>query len=128
MLSDFKTFLVKQNILALAIAVVVGAALGALVKAMVDDFIMPIITAGMPAGEWQTAVVEVGPVTFGIGHFAGALVNFLIVAFIAWRITKIFAKPEPVPAAPAMKDCQFCRMTISAAAVRCPHCTSQLAS
>lgn len=125
MIKEFKEFLLKQNIIALAIAVVVGTALNTLVKALVDDFIMPVIAAYGPGGEWQTATWDVGPVKFGIGDFIAALINFLIIGFVAWRIAKIFIKPEAeVP----KKDCPYCRMSIDAAAIRCPHCTSQLAS
>lgn len=124
MLKEFKDFLLKQNIIALAIAVVVGTALNTLVKALVDDFIMPIIAALGPGGDWQTATWDVGSVKFGIGDFIAALINFLIIGFVAWRISKIFIKPE-VDA--PKKDCPYCRMSIHAVAIRCPHCTSQLA-
>lgn len=125
MIKEFKDFLLKQNIIALAIAVVIGTALSTLVKALVDDFIMPIIAAFGPGGEWQTATWDVGPVKFGIGDFIAALINFLIIGFVAWRIAKIFIKPE---AEAPKKDCPYCRMSIDAAAIRCPNCTSQLAS
>jgi large conductance mechanosensitive channel len=124
MIKEFKDFLLKQNIVALAIAVVVGTALNTLVKALVDDFIMPIIVAIGPGGEWQTATWNVGPVKFGVGDFLAALINFLIIGFVAWRISKIFIKPE---AEAPKKDCPYCRMSIDAAATRCPNCTSQLA-
>ena len=125
--SDFRAFLLKQNVVALAIAVVIGAALNEVVKAVVDDLIMPIVAVALPAGAWQTYKWEVGPFAFGIGHFVAALINFLIVGLVAWRIAKAFIKPEPPSATPATKVCQFCRMTIDATATRCAHCTSQLA-
>lgn len=125
MMGEFKAFLLKQNIIALAIAVVVGTALNALVKALVDDFIMPIIVAIGPGGEWQKATWNVGPVKFGIGDFAAALINFLIIGFVAWRISKIFVKPA---AETPKRNCQYCKMEIDASATRCPHCTSQLAA
>jgi large conductance mechanosensitive channel len=59
-----------------------------------------------------------------VGDFLAALINFLIIGFVAWRISKIFLKPE---AETPMKDCPYCRMSINAAATRCPNCTSQLA-
>jgi len=124
MFKEFKDFLLKQNVVALAIAVVVGTALNALVKALVDDFIMPIIVAMGPGGEWQKATWDVGPVKFGIGDFFAAVINFIIIGFVAWRISKIFIKPEAV--AP-VKNCPYCRMSMDLAATRCPHCTSQLA-
>ncbi|HJQ54570.1 MAG TPA: MscL family protein [Gemmatimonadaceae bacterium] len=123
MLSEFQEFLLKQNVVALAIAVVVGTALNALVKAVVDDFIMPIIVAIGPGGEWQKATWSVGTVKFGVGDFLSAVINFIIIGFVAWRISKIFIKP----AAEAPK-CRYCKMEIDAAASRCPHCTSQLAA
>jgi large conductance mechanosensitive channel len=123
-IKEFKDFLLKQNIVALAIAVVVGTALNTLVKALVDDFIMPIIAAVGPGGDWQTATWNVGSVKFGVGDFLAALINFLIIGFVAWRISKIFIKPE---AEAPKKDCPYCRMSIDAAATRCPNCTSQLA-
>ena len=124
--NEFKAFLIKQNALALAIAVVIGAALNKVVTAIVDDFIMPIVGAATPGGEWQKATLDVGPVKFGIGDFLSAVLNFLIIGLVAWRITKLFIKPEPEAAKPATKDCPYCRMTIDAAATRCAHCTSQL--
>jgi large conductance mechanosensitive channel len=123
MLSEFQEFLLKQNVVALAIAVVVGTALNALVKAVVDDFIMPIVVAVGPGGEWQKATWSVGTVRFGVGDFLSAVINFIIIGFVAWRISKIFIKP----AAEAAK-CRYCKMEIDAAASRCPHCTSQLAA
>jgi large conductance mechanosensitive channel len=123
MLGEFKEFLLKQNVVALAIAVVVGTALNTIVKAVVDDFIMPIIVAIGPGGDWQKATWSVGSVKFGIGDFAAAVINFLIIGFVAWRISKIFIKPEAVS---PKRSCPFCRMSIEPAATRCPYCTSQL--
>lgn len=125
MLKDFKDFLLKQNVVALAIAVVVGTALNTLVKAIVDDFIMPIIVAIGPGGDWQKATWSVGSIKFGIGDFAAAVINFLIIGLVAWRISKIFIKPTPET---PKRTCPFCRLSIDAAATRCPNCTSQLAA
>ena len=124
MFKEFKEFLLKQNVVALAIAVVVGTALNTLVKAVVDDFIMPIIAAIGPGGAWQTATWSVGKVKFGVGDFIAAAINFIIIGFVAWRISKVFIKPA---ADAPKKNCPYCRMSIDAAAIRCPHCTSQLA-
>lgn len=124
MLKEFKDFLLKQNIVALAIAVVVGTALGALVKALVDDFIMPIVVAIGGGGEWQKATWSVGSVKFGIGDFMAAVIDFLIIGLVAWRISKIFIRPA---AEAPKKNCAYCRMSVDAAATRCPYCTSQLA-
>ncbi|HZE09130.1 MAG TPA: MscL family protein [Gemmatimonadaceae bacterium] len=125
MYTEFKDFLLKQNVVALAIAVVVGTALNALVKSIVDDFIMPVIVAIGPGGEWQKATWTVGSIKFGVGDFASAVINFIIIGFVAWRISKIFIKPT---AEPAKKTCPFCKMTIDPAASRCPYCTSEVAA
>jgi large conductance mechanosensitive channel len=123
MLKDFKDFLLKQNVVALAIAVVIATALNVLVKALVDDFIMPIVVAIGPGGEWQKATWSVGTVKFGIGDFLAAAINFLIIGLVAWRISRIFIKPA---AEAPKKNCPYCRMSMDPAATRCPHCTSQL--
>ena len=126
MLRDFRAFLIKENVLALAIAVIVGGAMNKLVTAVVDDFIMPIVAVATPSGEWQRATWNVGAVQFKVGDFLSALLNFIIVGFVAWRLARLFIKPAPAAAAPATKQCQFCRMNIDAAATRCAHCTSQV--
>ncbi len=122
---EFKAFMLKQNVVALAIAVVIGAALGKLVTAFVDDFIMPIVGAAIPGGAWREATWSIGRVEFLVGDFASVLLNFIIIGFVAWRVAKIFIKPDPE--APATKTCAFCRMSIDAAATRCAHCTSEVA-
>ncbi len=125
MWNDFKAFLLKQNALALAIGVVIGAAAGKVVTAIVDDFIMPIVGAASPGGNWQKATLDVGPVKFGVGDLASAFFNFLIVAVVVWQISKIFVRPVP-RADDSLKPCPYCKMSIDAGASRCPHCTSQL--
>jgi large conductance mechanosensitive channel len=123
MLKDFKDFLLKQNVVALAIAVIIASALTVLVKALVEDFIMPIVVAIGPGGDWQKATWSVGPVKFGTGDFLAAAINFLIIGLVAWRISRAFVKPAVE--APK-KSCPYCRMSMDPAATRCPHCTSQL--
>jgi large conductance mechanosensitive channel len=124
-IKEFKDFLLKQNVVALAIAVVIATALNTLVKALVDDFIMPIIVALGPGGDWQKATWSVGTVKFGIGDFLAAVINFLIIGFVAWRISRIFIKPA---ADAPKKTCPYCRMSMDAAATKCPYCTSQLSA
>lgn len=128
MLREFKAFILKENVLALALAVVMGAAFGKVVQAVVDDFIMPIVAAATPGGEWQKATLDVGSVKFGVGDFASVLLNFVIVGLVVWRISKAFIAEAPVVAAPATAQCPFCRTTIDALATRCAHCTSHVES
>ena len=124
MLKEFKDFFLKQNVVALAIAVIIATALNTLVKALVDDFIMPIVVAIGPGGDWQKATWTVGTVKFGIGDFIAAAINFLIIGFVAWRVSRIFVKPA---AEAPKKNCPYCRMPMDPAATKCPYCTSQLA-
>lgn len=128
MLREFKAFILKENILALALAVVMGAAFGKVVQAVVDDFIMPIVAVATPGGAWQKATLDVGTVKFGVGDFASVILNFLIVGFVVWRISKAFIPEVPASPAPATMQCTYCRMTIDAAATRCSYCTSHLIS
>ena len=136
---EFKAFLVKQNMLALALAFVVGAATNDVVKAIVDGFIMPIVGLATPGGEWRNWAVPLGdPVTAAdgtvtqnalqFGLFLSTLINFLIVAFVAWQITRWIIKPAPADEAkPATRACPYCKVEVDAAATRCAHCTSELA-
>src|SRR5688572_99836 len=109
MWKDFKAFLLKENVLALAIAVVLGAALGKVVTALVDDFIMPIVAVAVPGGSWRTMTIDAGPVRFLVGDFLGHLINFLIVGFVVWRISKAFIKPA---ATAPTQACPYCRMQV----------------
>lgn len=128
MWQEFKGFLIKQNAIALAIAVVIGAALNTLVQAIVNDFIMPVVAVVTPSGEWQKVVLNIGPLKLGLGDFLSALLNFLIIGFVCWRISKAFVKEAPAaPPAPS-KKCPYCKMDVDPAATRCAHCTSQLAA
>ena len=121
---EFKTFLITQNALALAIAFIIGAALNKVGTSLVDDIIMPIVAVASPAGAWRTATADLGPFHFGIGNLASAIINFLIVGFVAWRISKAFIRPTEKP---ATKTCPFCQMSdLDVRAARCPHCTSAL--
>ncbi len=123
MFRDFKSFLLKQNALALAIAVVLGAALNQVVTSIVDNFIMPLVALITPQSAWQDWAFTVGSSTFGVGKFLGALLNFIIVGFVVWRMSKLM---PAAPAAPATQDCPRCFSTIDARATRCPNCTADL--
>ena len=125
---DFKGFILRENVLALAIAVVLGAAVGKVVTAVVDDFIMPIVGVVAPGGAWQKATFDVGPVKFGVGDFFSVLLNFLIIGFVVWRISKAFIPAAPTPPGPVTKPCPYCRLSADPQATRCPHCTSDLST
>lgn len=128
MWQEFKTFLIKQNAIALAIAVVIGAALNTLVQAIVNDFIMPVVALVTPSGEWQKVVWTIGSLKIGVGDFLSALLNFLIIGLVCWRISKVFVKAAPAAPPAPTKKCPYCRMDVDPAATRCAHCTSELAA
>jgi large conductance mechanosensitive channel len=124
MWKEFKEFLLKQNALALALAVVIGVALNTVVQSIVNDLIMPLVTLVTSAGpDFKDLVIHIGTAKIGIGNLISAVINFIIVGFVAWRISKIVAPPP----SPSGKGCPFCKNQVDAAASRCPHCTSQLA-
>ena len=126
MWKEFKAFLIKQNMLALAIAVVLGAATNDLVQGTVNDFIMPPLGAAVPSGEWQKSAFSIGSVNFTYGHFLSVLLKFVVVGFVCWRLTKLFIK-EPKPGEkPATRECPHCYQTVDARASRCSFCTSDL--
>lgn len=129
MLSEFKAFLIKQNALALAIAVVIGAALNGVVTSIVDGLIMPVVTAISPdPATYQNIRWTFGRLVLKPGLVLAALINFLIVGFVVWRLSKLFIKPPAAAPKAATKACPFCRLgDLDPAAIRCPHCTSDLA-
>lgn len=132
MLKDFKSFLTKSNALALAIGVIIGAATGKVVSATVEDILMPPISMMMPPGDWREAQIVLsksadanGKITVSAlkyGHFAGCIVDFTIISFVVFMITKAVLPKEPPP--PPTKVCSECLETIPAAAKRCKACTS----
>ena len=128
MLKEFRAFLIKQNAVALAIAVVIGAALDGVVKSIVDGLIMPIVAAASPdPASYQNVTWTLEPVVLKPGLVLAALINFVIVGFVVWRLSKAFFKPAAdAPKAPT-KACPFCKMSdLDLAALRCPHCTSEV--
>jgi large conductance mechanosensitive channel len=86
--NEFMNFLSKYKVMGLAVAFIMGIYLGILVQALVQDFIMPIIALLTPGIEWEAIVA--GP--FRVGHFIGALITFIIVAFVIFLIVKITAR------------------------------------
>jgi len=93
-LDEFMAFLNKHKVIGLAVAFIIGAAAAKLVSALVTDIIMPIIAVLIPGGDWRTATLDVGPVRFLIGDFAGALIDFIIIAFMVFLIVKYAVKDE----------------------------------
>ena len=91
---EFMVFLNKHKVIGLAVAFIIGAAAAKLVSALVADIIMPIIAALIPGGDWRTYVLQLGPVKLLIGDFAGAVIDFLIIAIVIFTIVKFAIKEE----------------------------------
>ncbi|MBI2146476.1 MscL family protein [Candidatus Woesearchaeota archaeon] len=92
--SEFKEFLKEYKVLALAIAFVMGAASTAMIKSLVDQIIMPLVTPFVPGGAWKTAAFSWGPFVIGWGQFLGELINFIIIALVVFLIVKKLMKEE----------------------------------
>src|ERR1700687_1055902 len=125
-LREFKEFLLKQNALALAIGVIIGAAVGKVVSGIVDDVLMPIVGVVMPGGEWRSAqIVLSGANAIKYGDLFGRVIDFVIVATVVFLIVKLVLREKPVTPPPT-KTCPQCLETVPLAAVRCRACTSPL--
>jgi len=93
---EFKDFLKEYKVMGLAVAFIMGVAITALVTSLVSNIIMPAITPFIPGGGWQTATLTLGPIVLNWGAFVGALINFVILAFVVFMIAKIVLKEEKV--------------------------------
>lgn len=151
MLKDFKAFIMRGNVVDMAIGIVVGVAFGLIISSFVKDVLMPpiglllgntdfsnlyvVLKDGTIAGPYASlkAAQDAGAATLNYGIFINAIINFIIVAaalffFIVRPINKYHERQKAVvPApAPATKECSFCFTNIAIKATRCPNCTSQL--
>lgn len=134
MLAEFRGFLTKTNALALAIGVIIGAAVGGVVTALASDILMPIVGMVLPGGDWReakyvlkTATDAAGKTTENAilyGHFAGVVLDFLLISLVVFFIVKTLVKPVPVEAAEPTRKCPECLEMIPAAARRCRACTA----
>ncbi|HIH23126.1 TPA: MscL family protein [Candidatus Micrarchaeota archaeon] len=91
---EFMVFLNKHKVIGLAIAFIIGAAATKLVTAIVQDLIMPIIAVLTPNGDWRMSILQIGPMKFLIGDFAGALIDFLIVSLVIFLLVKYAIRGE----------------------------------
>ena len=131
MLQEFKEFLTKTNALALAVGVIIGGASSALVKAITSDLFTPILSLITPSSkDWKTAHFALKHDANGAetniilyGDLCNEILNFIIIAFVVFMITKLIIRPAPD--APT-KVCPFCKESLAIDATRCKFCTSQL--
>jgi large conductance mechanosensitive channel len=142
MLKEFKEFIMRGNVLDLAVGIIIGGAFGKIVSSFVADILMPplglllgkvnfsdlFINLSDKAYPTVAAAKAAGAPTLNYGLFINSIVDFVIVAFAIYlmitQINRLKKKPEEVP--PATKECPFCISEIPVKAVRCPHCTSNL--
>lgn len=148
MWNDFKKFILRGNVLDLAVGVIIGAAFGAVVQSLVKDIIMPPIglllgkvnftnlfltlRQGSPGGPYPSleTATAAGAVTINYGVFINTVISLLLVGLAVFllvrAIERLRRKEAPVPPKPAEKLCRYCKTSIPLEAVRCPHCTSEL--
>ncbi len=130
MLSGFKQFILRGNVVDLAVGVVIGAAFGTVVTALVKDIINPIIALVVGKPEFTGISFSVRGTVFPVGDFITALVSFVLVAaavyfFVVTPINALIARTRkaPVPADPTTKKCPECLSEIPIEARRCSHCS-----
>ncbi len=140
--SEFRDFITKGNLVEIAVAFIMGAAFGAVVKSFINDVIMPVVGyliggvdfsnlfAVLTGESYPSAQVarEAGAAAIYYGAFINTFITFLIVAFVMFLLIKAvmrMRKPKEVPA-PATKECPYCKMKIPISATRCPYCTAEL--
>ena len=145
MLKEFKEFAMRGNVVDMAVGIIIGAAFGAIISSLVADVLMPpiglllgkvdfsnlyvLLTAGQTPGPYASlaAAQQAGAVTLNYGVFINRIIGFLIVAFALFLVIRAMNRMKrKTEAAPTTKDCPFCATAIPLAAVRCPHCTSEL--
>ncbi len=143
MLEEFKKFVLRGNILDLAIAFIMGASFGRIVTSFVSDIVMPPVGLFLGGKDFSQMYINLsgtayatldeakkaGAATINYGAFINTIIDFVIVAFVLFllirQVNRLIAKPA-APAAPTTKDCPFCFSTIPLPASRCPNCTSML--
>ena len=144
MLNDFKVFIMRGNVVDLAVGVIIGASFGAIVTSFVNDVLMPPIGRLLGSADFKdffisltgqafpslAAAKAAGAPTLNYGVFLNTVINFVIVAFAVFMLVRQVNRllPKPAPAAPATKECAWCATAIPVKATRCPHCTSNLAT
>lgn len=141
-LNEFKEFAIKGNMMDLAVGMIIGGAFTSIVKSLVDDIFMPVIsifTGSVDFTNWfisldgsnystLEAAKEAGAATLNYGNFISGLINFIIMAFVVFLIVKALnkLKKEEPKMAPTTKKCPFCKSDIAIEATKCAFCTSSV--
>jgi large conductance mechanosensitive channel len=131
-MKGFREFILRGNVVDLAIGVVIGAAFGSVVTALVKDLITPIIAAIGGQPDFGQLSFTINHSAFAYGDFLNAVISFLFIAaavyfFVVLPVNTLMARFRPTPAEPATtRDCPFCLSAIPVSATRCAHCTSEV--
>jgi large conductance mechanosensitive channel len=145
MLKEFKEFIMRGNVIDMAVGIIIGAAFGTIIKSLVDDVIMPpiglllgkvdfsnlflVIREGKVAGAFETlaAAKAAGAVTINYGLFINTIISFLIVASAVFMLIRSVNKlKREAPPEVTTKECPYCLSAIPIKATRCAHCTSEI--
>lgn len=151
MLKDFKEFIMRGNVVDMAVGIIIGAAFGTIVTSLVRDIIMPPISLALGKVDFSNLFVilkngktvpppyltisdaqAAGAVTENYGNFVNVVFTFIIIAFVIFLLIRAInnmhrrAEAPKVAAVPTTKDCPYCVSKIPIKATRCPNCTSQL--
>ncbi len=130
-LAEFKEFALRGNVMDMAIGVVIGAAFKAIIDALTEYIINPIIGCFIQGG-LEGWTVTIGKAELCLGAFIMAIINFLIIAFVLFCVVKAmnklasFRKKPEEEAAPLTKKCPYCQSEVDIKAIKCPHCTSSI--
>lgn len=128
MLKEFREFVMRGNVLDLAVGVIIGGAFGKIVGSLVNDIIMPLIGLLMGGVNFSELSVTVGAAQVKWGMFVQTIIDFLVIAFVIFLIIKTANKMQkaPAPVDLTTKECPHCFSVIPIKATRCPNCTSEL--
>jgi len=130
MIKEFKEFIMRGNVMDLAVAVIIGGAFGKIVSSLVSDLIMPVIGLIIGGIDFSGLSLTVGKASITYGNFINNVIDFLIIALVIFLLVKgidsLKKKPVPVVAEPVTKECPHCYTVIPIKATRCPNCTSEL--
>lgn len=131
MFKEFKEFVMRGNVLDMAIGVIVGGAFGKIVGSLVNDILMPVVGLAMGGINFSELSFSVGSAVIKWGAFIQSIIDFLIIALVIFIIVKTAnaARKQPAPTLatePTTKECPHCFSVISIKATRCPNCTSEL--
>ena len=143
---EFREFILRGNVMDLAVGVIIGGAFQKIINSLVDDIIMPVISQlfggldftnyfiALDGNHYKTiaAAEEAGVATLNYGSFITVVINFVLMALVIFVMIKCMnrlmdrVKSEPEPADPTEKECPYCKSKIAIGATRCPQCTSEL--